>query len=109
MPKPAHHVLICTNQRPEGHPKGSCATRGSMSVWQKFADQLMQRQMFDKVMVSGVRSCLGPCEMGPIVVVYPEGVWYTNVSENDVEEIFESHFINGKPVERLLAPENMFG
>ena len=109
MPKPKNHVLICTNQRPEGHPRGSCFQKNSMGVWQKFADILNQKQAFDTVMVSGVRSCLGPCQMGPIVVVYPDGVWYGNVTEADVEEIFESHLINGKPVERLILPDEVFG
>jgi (2Fe-2S) ferredoxin len=47
--------------------------------------------------------------MGPVVVVYPDGVWYGGVKQEDVEEIFESHFVNGKPVERLLVPDEMFG
>lgn len=109
MPKPKYHVLICTNQRPEGHPKVSCAERGSTDVWQKFADILNQKQAYDKVMISGVRSCLGPCQLGPVVVVYPEGIWYSSVQPTDVEEIFESHFENGKPLERLALPEENFG
>lgn len=108
MPKPKHHVLICTNQRPEGHPRGSCIHKNSMAVWQKFADVLNQKQMFDTVLVSGVRSCLGPCQLGPIVVVHPDNVWYGNVTDKDVEEIFESHLVNGKPVERLIIPEEAF-
>jgi (2Fe-2S) ferredoxin len=80
-----------------------------MSIWQKFADVLNQRQMYDKVMVSGVRSCLAPCQFGPVVLVYPEGVWYGNVQEADVEEIFDKHFIDGQPIERLLIPEEVFG
>jgi (2Fe-2S) ferredoxin len=47
--------------------------------------------------------------MGPVVVVYPDGVWYAGVKQEDVEEIFESHFVNGKPVRRLIAPDEMFG
>ncbi|VAX22751.1 Ferredoxin, 2Fe-2S [hydrothermal vent metagenome] len=109
MAKPQYHVFICTNQRPAGNPRGSCAERGSLEVWQKFADILNQTQMFEKVLVTGVRSCLGPCQAGPIVVVYPDAVWYKMVTVNDVEEIFESHFKNGKPVERLILPDAMFG
>ena len=45
--------------------------------------------------------CLDRCEEGPICVVYPEGIWYTYVDETDVDEIIESHLINGKPVDRL--------
>lgn len=45
--------------------------------------------------------CLDRCEEGPACVVYPEGVWYTYIDEDDVDEIIESHLVNGKPVERL--------
>jgi len=45
--------------------------------------------------------CLDRCEEGPTCVVYPEGIWYTYVDEFDIDEIIESHLINGKPVERL--------
>lgn len=109
MAKPKRHVFICVNQRPEGHPKGSCSQKDSLGVWQKFADVLNQRQLFDQVMVSGVRSCLGPCQVGPIVVVYPDAVWYGNVKDSDVEEIFNSHLIGGQPVERLIIPDELLG
>jgi len=109
MPKPKYHAFICTNQRPDGHPKGCCYERKSMDVWQKFAEILNQKQVYDKVQISGVRSCLGPCQFGPVVIVYPEAIWYGSVQPEDVEEIFESHFENGKPLERLLIPQEIFG
>ncbi|MBI4828487.1 MAG: (2Fe-2S) ferredoxin domain-containing protein [Nitrospinae bacterium] len=109
MPKPERHVFICVNQRPAGHPMGCCSERGAVSVWQKFADLLNQKQAFGKIMVSGVRSCLGPCQFGPVVVVYPDAVWYGKVRPEDVEEIFDSHLVGGKPVERLFVPPEVFG
>jgi (2Fe-2S) ferredoxin len=45
--------------------------------------------------------CLDRCEEGPICVIYPEGAWYTYVAETDIDEIVESHLLNGKPVNRL--------
>jgi len=45
--------------------------------------------------------CLGRCEHGPVVVVYPDDVWYQYIDEDDVDEIIESHLIGGKEVERL--------
>ena len=46
--------------------------------------------------------CLDQCEHGPVIVVYPEGVWYSAHSEADIEEILKEHLQNGRPVERLL-------
>ncbi len=45
--------------------------------------------------------CLDRCEEGPIIVVYPEGVWYTYVDKEDVDEIIQEHLVNGRIVERL--------
>jgi (2Fe-2S) ferredoxin len=45
--------------------------------------------------------CLDRCEEGPVLVVYPEGIWYTYIDEEDIDEIVDSHLIAGKPVERL--------
>jgi (2Fe-2S) ferredoxin len=45
--------------------------------------------------------CLDRCEEGPTCVVYPEGVWYTFVDEEDIDEIIDSHLVNGKAVDRL--------
>ena len=46
--------------------------------------------------------CLDRCEQGPALVVYPEGVWYTYIDEDDIDEIIDSHLLNGVPVERLI-------
>ena len=57
-----------------------------------------------EVLVSG-SSCLGPCEQGPTVVVYPEGTWYSKVTEADVATILDEHIKGGKPVAKLnLTP-----
>jgi (2Fe-2S) ferredoxin len=45
---------------------------------------------------------LNRCELGPVLVIYPEGTWYTWVDQADVDEIIDSHLVQGKPVERLL-------
>ena len=45
--------------------------------------------------------CLDRCDEGPVLVIYPEAVWYTYVDEHDIDEIVDSHLINGKIVERL--------
>ncbi len=48
--------------------------------------------------------CLDRCDEGPVMVVYPEGVWYTYVDISDVDEIIDSHLVGGEIVERLRLP-----
>ena len=67
-----------------------------------------QKMLFGKALITNA-GCMGPCSMGPVVVVYPEGVWYIKVKPEDVEEILDSHIIGGKKVERLELPEEMWG
>lgn len=67
-----------------------------------------QKMLFGKALITNA-GCMGPCSMGPVVIVYPEGVWYIKVKPDDVEEILESHIIGGKKVERLEMPDDMWG
>ncbi len=67
---------------------------------QAFAEQFDRRTLFGKMMVTST-GCLGPCEHGPNVLVYPEGIMYSNVKKEDVAEIVEAHLLGGEPVERL--------
>jgi (2Fe-2S) ferredoxin len=76
-------------------------------VVDEFMKQWQQRQAFAQVMVTP-SGCIGPCSMGPNVLVYPEGVMYNNVTKADVNEIFESHLLDGNVVERLKAPADIW-
>jgi (2Fe-2S) ferredoxin len=46
--------------------------------------------------------CLDRCDAGPLMVIYPQGIWYSMIDNEDIEEIIQSHLVQGKPVERLL-------
>lgn len=102
MPPPyQRHIFICTNRRPEGSPRGSCAARGSEEVRDLFKDELRRRGLTATVRANAA-GCLDACERGVSVVVYPEGVWYGGVTKDDVAQIIEEHVVGGRPVERLL-------
>lgn len=73
-----------------------------MPVLQAFWAELQRRQAFDRVAVTYC-GCLGPCDRGPSVLVYPDGVLYSGVNVADVPEIFTSHLDNGVVVDRLAA------
>ena len=107
MAKPQKHVFVCATQRPDGHPRGSCGQRGCSEVVDEFTRQWMQRQLIPQVLVTP-SSCIGPCGMGPNVLVYPEGILYSNVTKADVAEIFDEHLLGDKPVERLRAPAEVW-
>ena len=106
MPRPEKHVFVCSQSRLAGHPRGSCGQRGCREVVDEFTKQWQQRQCFTQVAVTPT-GCLGPCNMGPSVLVYPEGIMYGNVTVADVSEIFEEHLLGGRPVERLIVPASV--
>ncbi|MEW7979780.1 MAG: (2Fe-2S) ferredoxin domain-containing protein [Candidatus Sedimenticola endophacoides] len=107
MPKPEKHVFVCMQNRPAGHPRPSCGQKKCEEVAEEFFNHLQLSQAFEKVQVS-TSGCLGPCNDGPSVLVYPEGVMYGGVSKEDVADIFNDHLLNNKPVERLKVPEEIW-
>jgi (2Fe-2S) ferredoxin len=79
-----------------------------MEVWDAFVSELEKRQLFDSIAVTNT-GCMGPCSYGATVLVYPEGVMYGQVKPSDVAEIFDSHLVDGKPVDRLRMPSEVWG
>lgn len=102
MSRPTRHVFVCSQQRPPGHPRGSCAAKGATPVLQAFWAELQKRNAYEQVAVT-YSGCLGPCDGGSNVLVYPEGVLYQRVTPDDVAEVFEKHLLGGEPVARLQA------
>ena len=98
-----HHIFVCTNERPPGHPRGCCKERGSEELVQLFKSKLKDAGLKGEIRAQKA-GCLDTCEFGPTVVVYPEGVWYGPVKASDVDEIVQSHIVEGKPVARLRIP-----
>ena len=94
------HVFCCTNIRPPDHPRGSCARKGS----ERLRDTMkkMAKEMGLKDVRINSAGCLDRCELGPNMVIYPDGVWYHYEDEADIREILETHVKNGGRVERLM-------
>jgi (2Fe-2S) ferredoxin len=107
MPRFEKHIFICTNERSPDDPKGSCAAKNSHAIAAKFKEELHLRGLRGK-MRANKAGCLDLCELGPAVVVYPDGVWYKQVAETDVPEIVEAHLIGNCPVERLRATDDFW-
>jgi (2Fe-2S) ferredoxin len=93
------HLFCCTNQRPAGHEKGCCASKGSEKL-RNYMKNRAKELGLEGVRINGA-GCLDRCAEGPTVVIYPEGVWYSPKTEADCEEILVQHLREGRVVERL--------
>ncbi len=96
------HIFFCTNDRGADAERPSCNQCSSAEL-RDYAKKRMQEMGLTgagKVRVNK-SGCLDRCEQGPVCVVYPEAVWYTYVDESDIDDIIDSHLVNGEPVERL--------
>jgi len=93
------HLFVCTQQKPEGVP--SCPASGSFAVLDAL-DREAQARGLDNDLQLTTCGCMGLCDEGPVMVVYPAGVWYRRVQPSDVSEIVGTHLRDGKPVDRLV-------
>lgn len=95
-----HHVFFCCNQRTDG--RASCEDHGANALRDYCKGRVKKLAMTGKGRTRvNQAGCLDRCEQGPVMVVYPEGVWYRYADQADVDEIIAEHLQNGRPVERL--------
>ena len=94
------HVFFCTNSREDG--RQACGNQGAQAAQKHCKSRVKQLGLngHGKIRINNA-GCLDRCEEGPVLVVYPEGVWYTYVDNSDIDEIVDSHLAGGKVVERL--------
>jgi (2Fe-2S) ferredoxin len=94
------HVFFCCNQRENGET--CCNDRGAKDIRAYAKDRVKALKLNGKGKVRiNSAGCLDRCEEGPVVVVYPEEVWYTYVDKADIDEIIEEHLVHGRIVQRL--------
>jgi len=97
------HIFVCTNQR-NGTEKLSCGETHGLELVGEFKKQLKELHVNLKTRANK-SGCLGICDLGPTIAIYPDGTFYVGVKKEDVKEIVQSHIINKIPVERLLLKE----
>jgi (2Fe-2S) ferredoxin len=96
-----NHVFFCLNDRGKGQT--SCSNFNSRELQAYAKDRLKNVKIIkNKTVRINKAGCLGRCDDGPVLVVYPEGVWYQFIDKEDIDEIIDSHLVNGVIVERLL-------
>ena len=95
-----YHVFVCTNRREE---YSACDDFDSQSMRDYMKQEMKKRQLYGEGQVRiSQAGCLGRCLSGPVMVVYPQAIWYTYVDREDIDEIIESHLVNDQAVERLM-------
>lgn len=100
------HIFICENTRDASNPKKSCGNAGSASITAEMKKQLVERKV-SKSIRANKAGCLGMCEHGPSMVIYPQGIWYGGVSMKDVSEIIERSILKDEIIERLVIREEV--
>lgn len=99
-----YHLFVCINQRDPG--RQSCGQGGSSQLREQLKARVRELGLSGP---GGVRintaGCMGRCGQGPVVVVYPEGLWYRIQTREDIEEIVQEHLLAGRVVERLRLTE----
>lgn len=100
------HIFFCLNQRDKD--EDSCARHDAQSGFDRCKSRIKAAGLSGPGQVRVNKAgCLDRCAGGPVAVVYPEAVWYTFVDNDDIDEIVDSHLVQGRIVERLLLPPSV--
>jgi len=96
------HMFVCTTG-------DTCPSQGGVQKFVKHPrGEVVKAGKRDEVRVNHA-GCFSQCGHGPMIVVYPDNVWYARVQESDLDDIVQSHILGGKPVERLLYRPDVKG
>ena len=100
------HIFICTNYR-ENESRCSCGNNASDEIRLKFVELIKQNKLSNKIR-SNKSGCMNLCEYGPVIVIYPQAIWYVNVKINDVVNLkIKKKWIQDIPVGRIADPEEI--
>ena len=102
MPFRERYLFVCTNRRPDGHPKGSCGAKGSEDILAKLKEAFAKRGVAKELVRACGSSCLDMCETGVTVLQEPEHVAYGRVHLDDIDEVADATS-RGEVAERLVV------
>ena len=97
-----YHAFVCTQEKPDGAT--CCAGGGSAKVLEALHRELGAAGLSDDVQVSSC-GCLGLCESGPVMILYPKGAWYTKLTPEAIPEIVARHMQFDEPVSKLVRED----
>ncbi|MBW3540299.1 MAG: (2Fe-2S) ferredoxin domain-containing protein [Planctomycetes bacterium] len=104
MPAFTHHIFICANTRPPGHPRGCCDPEGTDALREAFKSEIKRRKLGPLVRANK-SGCLEQCEHGPTIAIYPQALFYGGVTVADVPRIIEETVIGGRVLHDLRIAE----
>ena len=99
------HIFCCTNRRPDDHPRGSCGAHNAEALRQYLREKLKTAGLTNAR--ANMAGCMDQCENGPVLVIYPEGIWYRAATTADIDRIVTEHFVGGKIVTDLQLTEKI--
>ncbi|QOG12960.1 (2Fe-2S) ferredoxin domain-containing protein [Arcobacter sp. FWKO B] len=108
FPQPTFYIFKCEQSTPPGMPKPSCVNANTQELFGYMAQGLMQRGIMGPVQPIRT-SCLGRCQMGPVMLVEPGHFMYVGLTKEKIDKILDEHIIGGKPVDEYLIPEQFWG
>ncbi len=108
MPQPTFYIFKCEQAAPQGMPKPSCVTQDSQDLFNHMSNKMMSKGLLGPVQVIRT-SCLGRCQMGPVMLVEPGHHMYIQLSKEKIDKIVDEHIIGGTPVLEYLIPEQFWG
>jgi (2Fe-2S) ferredoxin/precorrin-6B methylase 2 len=94
-----YHAFICNQKKPEGAP--SCSARGSEAVIEALRREIVAQGLVNDVQVTTCGS-IGLCERGPNMIIYPDGIWYSGLTPENISQIVREHFKEGRVVQSLV-------
>ncbi len=98
------HIFVCTNER-KNSTRRSCGEQHGLMLIEKLKEGFAKYSIEGKVRIQR-SGCLGICDLGSTIAIYPEGTFYVNVQPNDVDELVKTHFVEKKKLERLLLTKH---
>ena len=103
MPAPSIQILVCTNDRGADAPKPSCAQRGGLDVYRRFKDEVRQRGLKERVLVTRT-GCMHHCSRGVTVAVWPANHWYGGVATEDVCALLDAALAGAELARKRMPP-----
>ena len=98
------HIFVCENIREGGPAVKSCGREGGAELRQSLKKMVRENGLKKTIRVNSA-GCLGACDHGPVMVIYPQGLYYGGFSETDLDEIFKKSILSDKIIERLLIDD----